>query len=255
MIEEPDEFLIVLPEAGIDGQGHMGPAVSWKQQFNVEAEVLKGDIEKHIRRRTGDDKVSALVQWKLKELSHYAAIDMVTAVLRDETSPVLLPGVTADTARGRVNLQLATDVPRYSDLNLQLQVHHPAMDDERFLGVVQSALADVKPFVRMIAVGPRGDDLLVFPHSSTHQLTTWADDDARFKQWTPEGEAAFSKLLQLPAPTSGDTAMPSASKAAKKRSHTASEATETDPAASPKEGASREEEQEFAQKSAKSSDQ
>ena len=81
------------------------------------------------------------------------------------------------------------------------------------------------------------------------------DDDARFKQWTPEGDAAFSKLLQLPAPTSGDTAMPSASNAAKKRSHTASEATEMDPAASLKEGASREEEQEFAQKSAKSSDQ
>ena len=255
VIEESDEFLIVLPEAGIDGQGHMGPAVSWKQQFNVEAEVLKSDIGKHIRRRTGDDTVSALVQWKLKELSHYAVIDMVTAVLRDETRPVLLPGVTADTARGRVNLQLATDVPHYSDLNLQLQVLHPAMDDERFLGVVQSALADVKPFVRMIAVGPRGNDLLVFPHSSTHQLTTWADDDARFKQWTPEGDAAFSKLLQLPAPTSGDTAMPSASNTAKKRSHTASEATEMDPAASLKEGASREEEQEFAQKSAKSSDQ
>ena len=129
------------------------------------------------------------------------------------------------------------------------------MDDERFLGVVQSALADVKPFVRMIAVGPRGNDLLVFPHSSTHQLTTWADDDARFKQWTPEGDAAFSKLLQLPAPTSGDTAMPSASNTTKKRSHTASEATEMDPAASSKKGASREEEQEFAQKSAKSSDQ
>ena len=193
------------------------------------------------------------MQRKLQELSHYAAIDMVTEVLKEKTRPVLLPGVTADTARERVNLQFATDVPRYSHLNLQLQVHHPAMDDERFLGVVQSAVADVKSFVRMIAVGPRGNDLLVFPHSSTHPLTTWADDDARFKQWTPDGEAAFSKLLQLPAPTSGDTAMPNASKVAKKRSHAATEATETDPVASPKEGASREEEQELAPKSAKGS--